>query len=159
MDNKTVLRGLLVDCALDARAHGRMMVALVDFGAGERGEIVDIARSVPTLVEKVYAEVKDFDDIPKWWYSTPFGVAVIRLTDEAVDHLKVVEPQPESVCASCGASLVWKLTAAGKKMPLDAKLKRRWCVREDNPDVVEMVDSYDPHWVSCPGAVKHRRTR
>ena len=46
---------------------------------------------------------------------------------------------PERPCRSCGAPMIWTVTAAGKRMPL-------------NPDGTS-------HFASCPNAAEHRKPK
>ena len=67
----------------------------------------------------------------------------------------------ERVCSSCGAQIVWAVTAGKKKrMPLDFPPERRFVIR--NPDEgktpeVEFVNTYVSHFATCPNAEEHRR--
>lgn len=58
-------------------------------------------------------------------------------------------PRP---CRSCGAPLIWGLTAAGKRMPVDAT----------DPllaPIARVVDTYVSHFATCPKAAEHRQPR
>jgi thiamine kinase-like enzyme len=54
-----------------------------------------------------------------------------------------------SKCSSCGASIVWLKTAAGKNMPVDAETV-------GDADQVYELGKHKPHWASCPNANQHR---
>ena len=57
-------------------------------------------------------------------------------------------------CRNCKAEIIWVETAAGKKMPLDAKPVKMALVKEG---IAEIIDVYRPHWATCPGAAEFRR--
>ena len=57
-------------------------------------------------------------------------------------------------CKSCGAPLKWCEMASGVKMPLDATPSKAVQIKEG---IGEIVDVYQAHWASCPGADKHRK--
>lgn len=65
-----------------------------------------------------------------------------------------------ATCRSCGAAIVWAVTAAGKRMPLDAKPERR-LVREgrQEPPLVVVTDTYTSHFATCPNADQHRKPK
>ncbi len=46
----------------------------------------------------------------------------------------------QSLCAGCGASILWAFTPAGKRMPLDAE------PLTDPPGTLTHMN----HWTSCP---------
>jgi hypothetical protein len=73
-----------------------------------------------------------------------------------------------NVCRSCGASIVWQVTARGKRMPLDA------VPRPDGNVVVDTIggrpvarlvtsgevivgDRYMPHHATCPQSAEWKR--
>lgn len=85
-------------------------------------------------------------------------------------------------CASCGAPILWAHTAAGKKMPVDARLSAvgNLFVFETNGsdgplEAVSVTATDDPrvraalsdpgrsratsHFATCPNAAQHRRAR
>lgn len=62
-----------------------------------------------------------------------------------------------SNCGTCGAEIVWAITEAGKRMPLDAKPEKRFVV--DDADGCHLVDTYVSHFSTCPNAEQHRRAR
>lgn len=47
---------------------------------------------------------------------------------------------PVKACNSCGADIVWIVTAAGKRMPVDAR-------------------THESHFATCPNAAHHRKPR
>ena len=77
-------------------------------------------------------------------------------------------------CRSCGKLIIWKTTAAGKKMPceaypitvvplrsskfkaLDKYGKLIPCEKVDMPSDVSEI-AWEPHWANCPGADNFRR--
>lgn len=72
-------------------------------------------------------------------------------------------------CSSCGAPIVWAITEAGKRVPLDAKPIRIAIVARDN-DGAEILDNgarviargengYVSHFATCPNAAAHRKPR
>ena len=60
-----------------------------------------------------------------------------------------------ATCKSCGAPILWGRTAAGKAMPLDATPQKRAIVGRSG--ALHVVDTFMPHWASCPNASEHRR--
>ena len=73
-----------------------------------------------------------------------------------------------AACRSCGAAIIWARTMAGKRMPLDAEPHPGAPVALAPESDVAIVCSalprhgevrYMPHWVTCPHADQHRRTR
>lgn len=55
-------------------------------------------------------------------------------------------------CRSCGASIIWLKTRAGKKMPVDAA----------SVDGLEHIFEYGKHvshFSTCPNAKQHRKPR
>jgi len=67
------------------------------------------------------------------------------------------EPRP-GTCSSCGAAIVWVTTPAGKPMPLDAEPQKR-VVLGRQTGLAHVLDTWTPHWATCPNADQHRRTR
>ena len=64
-----------------------------------------------------------------------------------------------SKCSGCGAPIRWAETEAGRKMPLDERPEKR-AVSEPAPDgrqVVRIVDTWTPHWGTCPVADTFKR--
>lgn len=57
-----------------------------------------------------------------------------------------------SECRSCGASIVWLKTEAGKNMPVDADTVDEGDEEFDN-------DKHVSHFATCPNSDKHRRPR
>jgi hypothetical protein len=68
-----------------------------------------------------------------------------------------------STCRSCGAPIIWVLTEAGKRMPLDAKPEKRWTIDplalRLNPDAprARLGDTHVSHFATCPNAAQHRK--
>lgn len=66
-------------------------------------------------------------------------------------------------CTSCGADIIWTVTAAGKRMPVDAKPTGKAVVlRTNNIDPLtplsRVVDAFVSHFATCPNAARHRTT-
>jgi hypothetical protein len=57
-------------------------------------------------------------------------------------------------CSSCGASIVWFRTLAGKKMPVDESSTQP-------TDAAHQLDltRHKSHFATCPNANQHRRSR
>lgn len=77
-----------------------------------------------------------------------------------------------STCRSCGAPVIWAVTASGKRMPVDAEPVEGGNVRLDDvglPDPQAVVfggfsaDHADTlhksHFATCVNAAQHRRPR
>jgi hypothetical protein len=79
-----------------------------------------------------------------------------------------------SACGSCGAAVIWAITAAGNRMPVDpepAENGNLYLFEPSTPggDRTVMVargfqrDHGEPlylsHFVTCPNAARHRRPR
>jgi hypothetical protein len=77
-----------------------------------------------------------------------------------------------TACRSCGAPVLWAVTAEGKRMPVDAEptpagnlvvdqTAQPWTVRVVPPDDLLAGDPprYLPHWATCPHANEHRKLR
>jgi hypothetical protein len=63
-------------------------------------------------------------------------------------------------CRGCGREIIWAVTTANKKMPLDTKPETRAVLVERDGDgtmVVKTVPTYMPHWATCPNADDFRR--
>jgi hypothetical protein len=64
-------------------------------------------------------------------------------------------------CTSCQAEILWTVTEAGKRMPVDATPAGKVTVLVKNPDgsdtpVSKSRDHYVSHFATCPSAAKHR---
>jgi len=57
-------------------------------------------------------------------------------------------------CKTCGAEIVWGITAAGKKVPMDPPEKR---FVEGSVGRVEVQDTWLSHFATCPQADLHRK--
>ena len=68
-------------------------------------------------------------------------------------------PRKTSNCRSCGAEIVWAVTATGKRMPLDAKPEKRVVLepRDVFGEIAEVKDTFVSHFATCPDADQHRR--
>lgn len=69
-----------------------------------------------------------------------------------------------TTCRSCSARIFFAATVNGKDMPMDEKPVGKASVLKVNPNdptkpVVKIVDAYQPHFVSCPEAQKHRKPK
>ena len=66
-------------------------------------------------------------------------------------------------CKSCGAEIIWIKTPTGKNAPIDAKPEKRWAeinrFSASEPRRWALLDTYLPHFASCPNADQHRRER
>lgn len=64
-----------------------------------------------------------------------------------------------AACRSCGAKIVWALTATGKKIPLDAKPEKRVVLESRTPfgEVAVVHDTFVSHFATCPNAAEHRK--
>jgi hypothetical protein len=58
-------------------------------------------------------------------------------------------------CGWCGQEIRWFLTAAGKRMPADAKPEKRLILvgETDGMSMCQVVDTWLPHWASCKADV------
>lgn len=65
-----------------------------------------------------------------------------------------------ATCSSCGAEIIWTVTAAGKRMPVDAKPEKRVAIRPNDSDPLtplsRVVDVFVSHFATCPNAARHR---
>jgi DNA polymerase III epsilon subunit-like protein len=61
-------------------------------------------------------------------------------------------------CKSCGAAILWAKTPAGKAMPLDAEPQKRIVLGRVTGEA-HVLDTYVPHWATCPSAAQHRAPR
>ena len=63
-------------------------------------------------------------------------------------------------CTSCGAAIIWAVTEAGKRTPVDAKAERRIVLDDtEDPPIAVVMPTHQSHWASCPNAAAHRRPR
>jgi hypothetical protein len=66
-----------------------------------------------------------------------------------------------SKCRGCGADIVWTVTEAGKRMPIDPKPEKRLVLMRrdgiENP-IAMARDTYMSHFATCPKAADFRRT-
>lgn len=67
-------------------------------------------------------------------------------------------------CRDCDAPIVWCVTEAGKRMPVDAKPVRKVMVLKVNPKnpggppLAKFVDQYESHFAHCSAAAERRGT-
>ena len=61
-------------------------------------------------------------------------------------------------CSSCGAAILWVETPNGKMMPLDEKPEKRVVIGAKTGRA-HVLDTYTPHWVTCPHADDHRQRK
>lgn len=64
-------------------------------------------------------------------------------------------------CRSCGKDIVWGVSPAGKKIPLDADPEMRFFFQEDvalsdSGELVGAVKTYQSHFATCPNAEEWR---
>jgi hypothetical protein len=67
-----------------------------------------------------------------------------------------------ATCASCGAAIIWTITEAGKRMPVDAVPAGKVTVLVRDPHggstpISKSRDHYVSHFATCPNAQQHRR--
>jgi len=66
-----------------------------------------------------------------------------------------------SRCKTCGQSIQWAVTEAGKKVPLDHPPENRFVKTNRHlPDQelhVRMTETYISHFATCPQADQHRK--
>jgi hypothetical protein len=69
----------------------------------------------------------------------------------------------KATCSSCGAAILWTVTEAGKRMPVDATPSGKATVLVRNPDdpntpISKQRDVYLSHFATCEHAASHRKT-
>lgn len=72
-----------------------------------------------------------------------------------------------TTCRSCGAPIVWCVTPAGNRMPVDADPSPRGnLVLEGElarvvpaPDLLDRRPRHTSHFATCPNADQHRKVR
>ena len=64
-------------------------------------------------------------------------------------------------CQDCGAEVVWAVVDdSGKRVPLDAHPEKRFVFTYPAPrDRVELKDTWQTHFSTCPKASEFRKTR
>jgi hypothetical protein len=62
-------------------------------------------------------------------------------------------------CGWCGQEIRWFLTAAGKRMPADAKPEKRIIMvgETEGMPMCQVVDTWMPHWATCGAAERFRK--
>lgn len=63
----------------------------------------------------------------------------------------------ESLCKGCGAEILWLKTVRGKNMPVDPIGEAR-IIRNQHDEAV-MVQTYMPHWATCPKADEFKKEK
>lgn len=66
------------------------------------------------------------------------------------------------VCRSCGAKIIWSVTEAGKRMPVDAEPAGKVTVLVRNPEdpatpFSKVREHFVSHFATCPNAQSHRK--
>jgi hypothetical protein len=65
-----------------------------------------------------------------------------------------------AVCSSCGAEILWTVTEAGRRMPVDAKPEKRVVLKVNDSDPLtplsRVTDTFISHFATCPNAQRHR---
>ncbi len=78
-----------------------------------------------------------------------------------------------TTCKSCGARILWALTATGKRMPIDsepsekgtlflvglAAIDHRSTLEDARQAREKAAPRYTSHFATCPAAAVHRRKR
>ncbi len=70
-----------------------------------------------------------------------------------------------ATCRSCGAEVIWVITARSKRMPLSVESGHLRFVLKPHDDIfssdpfAEAVPTYLSHFADCPNADQHRKTR
>lgn len=64
-----------------------------------------------------------------------------------------------ATCRSCGAAILWVVTASGKRMPLDASPEKRFVIEPQEPPLALSRDTYVSHFSTCPNAAAHRKPK
>jgi hypothetical protein len=65
-----------------------------------------------------------------------------------------------ATCKSCGASIIWAETPAGKPAPLDAKVEMMmWCFMRHGKPFCRSVRVHKSHFATCPNADQHRKQK
>lgn len=59
-----------------------------------------------------------------------------------------------AVCKTCGEQIAWVTMVTDRAMPVNPKLLHSIQVQDG---VGRMVQSYEPHWATCPSAKEHKR--
>lgn len=68
-----------------------------------------------------------------------------------------------SACRSCGAAIIWAITPAGKRMPLDeatVTTGARYILPQHSQMCSPALGSdpgHEPHFITCPDAKKWRK--
>ncbi len=69
-----------------------------------------------------------------------------------------MKPPKQAQCSSCGADILWAVTPTGNRMPLDPEPSKR-VVLGRKTGQAHVMDTYVPHFSTCPDADEHRRKR
>lgn len=66
-------------------------------------------------------------------------------------------------CKTCGAPILWALTASGAKMPLDERERVLLEVATDTDShelvITRELRGHESHFATCPQAAEHRKPR
>ncbi len=67
----------------------------------------------------------------------------------------------KATCSSCGASILWTVTEAGRRMPVDATPAGKVTVlvknpHDENTPISKVRDHYLSHFINCPNSAAHR---
>lgn len=70
----------------------------------------------------------------------------------------------KATCSSCGRNILWTVTEAGKRMPVDAEPAGKVTVLVKNPDdagtpISKSRDHYVSHFATCAHAASHRKPK
>lgn len=60
-------------------------------------------------------------------------------------------------CKGCGAAILWVRMPSGKPMPLDPIPQKRVTLSAGPVAVGAVVDTYMPHWATCPNPPQRRK--
>lgn len=69
-----------------------------------------------------------------------------------------------ATCSSCGKNILWTVTEAGKRMPVDAEPTGKATVLVRNPadpetPISKQRDIYISHFATCANAAQHRKPK
>lgn len=69
-----------------------------------------------------------------------------------------------ATCSSCGKNILWTVTEAGNRMPVDAEPTGKATVLVRNPadpetPISKQRDVYISHFATCPNSAPHRKSK